>query len=77
MAEHEIALQTRFWRLQPRWLKLTMICIGLPAWCIFAVFGVFWGELSSPVVHVAIAVFVSIGLLELAFVAKALWRQDL
>lgn len=55
-----------------------MLVVGvmLPAWLVLA-YGVLTGNLSSVVEKTAIALFLPVGIIELAYIARAYWRLDL
>ncbi len=76
MTDKPPKLGDEFWRVQPRWMKVLICVVGLPAWLVWtaAVLGfISFGE------HLMFAfwVFAAVSLLSSIFVARAFWRMDL
>jgi hypothetical protein len=69
-------LGAAYWAVQPRWVRVLVVLVMLPAWLVLA-FGVFTGGLPSAVENAAIALFVCVGVIELGYLARAYWRLDL
>jgi hypothetical protein len=64
------------WNVQPRWVKLLASFMMLPAWGLMAVC-MFRGTTDQTPFKVALSLFVAVGVVELACIARAFWRTDI
>jgi hypothetical protein len=69
-------LEAAHWSVQPTWVKLYTICIGLPAW-IFLMFGIFAADFGDLAMNVAIALFAAAAVMQMFFVFRGYWRMDI
>lgn len=64
------------WQVQPRWLRMLAVIVVLPSWLVMGFF-ILQGNTESRAFMAAVVAFVVIGGLELAFVAKAYWKNEI
>lgn len=69
-------LDAAHWAVQPTWVKLYAICVGLPAW-IFLMFGIFAADFGEIAMNIATGLFATAALMQMAFVFRGYWRMDI
>ena len=74
--DDEPSPRTLIWRELPRWVKVTTVVVGLPAWLVFAA-GIVSGRTDNPLQFPAFIAFFAVALLQLACLCRLFWRIDL
>ncbi|WP_176590746.1 hypothetical protein [Sphingobium sp. EM0848] len=69
-------LQAAHWSVQPTWVKLFTICIGLPAWA-FLMIGIFATNFDDVAMKVATGFFTATALIQIVFVFQGYWNMDI
>jgi len=69
-------LQAAHWSVQPIWVKLYSICVGLPAW-IFLIVGIFAADFGDIAMNVATGLFAIAALIQIAFIFRGYWQMDI
>lgn len=69
-------LEAAHWSVQPTWVKLYTICIGLPAW-IFLMVGIFAADFGDAAMNVATVLFAAAAVIQMFFVFRGYWRMDI
>ena len=69
-------LNRSHWKVQPSWVKALTIVVAVPAWLVFA-YNILSDSPDDHVVHVSFVLFIVVALLQLIFVFRAYWREDI
>ena len=71
-----IRLGEAHWRVQPRWVKLLVVFVGLPAWLTAGAL-LLSGRIGGTLLQICFGLFAAVSLITTAFIFRAYWRMDL
>jgi hypothetical protein len=64
------------WTVLPKWVRAVTFVVGAPAWIFFAV-SVVNGEIGGRLQLIAFGIFGLVAFLQIVFLIRAYWRNDI